>query len=152
MKKLLFIDDDPLILRTFNRFFKEEYTLYLCETGEEGIQILKKENVAIIICDIILPGIDGINFLRLGLCGHGIIDLRQQRFNRVLGGRGIEGDGGGFGIGTGLNRIHTGQITNFQLDGVDTVPARDIWDIEGYSCHGLLLWFENRLETKIANY
>ncbi|MGK9475615.1 response regulator [Melioribacter sp. OK-6-Me] len=60
MKTILIIEDDSL-LRT-NLYYllnKRDYRLLIASNGEEGIKIAREAHPDLIICDILMPGIDG---------------------------------------------------------------------------------------------
>ncbi len=61
MKKALVVEDnkDNLRLITY-ALSRSEYEVVSAETGEEGIELALKEKPQLIIMDIDLPGIDGI--------------------------------------------------------------------------------------------
>jgi len=64
--KILLIDDDELIRDSLSLFFRNEGChLIAVESAEEGIEALKKENYDIIISDHKLPGMSGLEFLKL---------------------------------------------------------------------------------------
>jgi two-component system, OmpR family, alkaline phosphatase synthesis response regulator PhoP len=59
--KILLVDDEPDILEFVGyNIRKEGYTLYTCSNGKDAIQTAKKEIPHLIILDIMMPGIDGI--------------------------------------------------------------------------------------------
>ncbi|MFC1857199.1 response regulator [Thermodesulfobacteriota bacterium] len=65
-KKMLLIDDDEWIRDSLCLFFEGEgCRLTALETAEEGLEALKEENYDVIIVDYKLPGMDGLEFLRL---------------------------------------------------------------------------------------
>ena len=59
---LLLVDDDEEILSFMNRQLMKDYTVYTATDGNEGIAVLKKEEVDLIISDLMMPGMDGITF------------------------------------------------------------------------------------------
>lgn len=64
-KKILFIEDERTLQRTFKEFFeKEKFILISAFDGESGLEIAKKEKPDLILLDIILPKKDGIEVLR----------------------------------------------------------------------------------------
>ena len=64
-KNLLIIDDDPDILELLNyRFSKEGYKVICVETGEKALKILKTKIPDLIILDIMLPGVDGLELIK----------------------------------------------------------------------------------------
>lgn len=65
MKSILIIDDDPLIRKTlFSHFSKREFEVLLAEDGEEGLQIYTENQPDLVILDIRLPDMDGLETLR----------------------------------------------------------------------------------------
>jgi len=65
MDKILMIDDDVQLTELVNEFLSSQhYEVITRHTPEEGLDFLKKKEVAIIILDIMLPGMDGFQVLR----------------------------------------------------------------------------------------
>ena len=59
--KILLVDDEPDILEFVGyNIRKEGYTLFTCSNGKDAIQTAKKIIPHLIILDIMMPGIDGI--------------------------------------------------------------------------------------------
>ena len=65
MKKILVIDDDFLI-RDFisNVLVRKKYDVVTAKSGEEGLKYLEKKSFDLVLSDIKLPGISGIDVLR----------------------------------------------------------------------------------------
>ena len=62
---VLIIEDDPEIRELLSfTMSREGWKLLLAKTGEEGLDLLKKENVNCILLDIMLPGMDGLKVLK----------------------------------------------------------------------------------------
>lgn len=62
--KLLFVDDEKNILVSLRRLFRKEgYELFLAESGAEGLEIIKKEAIDLIVSDMRMPNMDGAEFL-----------------------------------------------------------------------------------------
>jgi len=69
--KTLLIDDDEIIRDSLVLAFRNKGCYLLAvETAEEGLEALRKERFDIIIADYILPGMDGIEFLKLATRSH----------------------------------------------------------------------------------
>jgi DNA-binding NtrC family response regulator len=67
MKRVLAIDDDKLILWSLReRLSSEGYEVLLAETGEEGQYLLAQGGVDLVLLDLRLPDMDGMEFLRCG--------------------------------------------------------------------------------------
>jgi response regulator RpfG family c-di-GMP phosphodiesterase len=61
---LLFVDDEPNILRSLRRTFRGlEYEILLANSGAEGLAILAKSHVDLIVSDMRMPKMDGAQFL-----------------------------------------------------------------------------------------
>ena len=59
--KILLVDDEPDILEFVGyNIRKEGYTLFTCSNGKDAIQTAKKIIPHLVILDIMMPGIDGI--------------------------------------------------------------------------------------------
>ena len=64
--KLLVVDDESGILEEVRSFFEEEgFQVFLSESGEEGIQLVKKEKPDVMILDIKLPDMSGLLVLKV---------------------------------------------------------------------------------------
>jgi len=62
--KLLCVDDEKNILVSLKRLFrKDNYEIFLAEGGAEGLEIIEKEPIDIIISDMRMPNMDGAEFL-----------------------------------------------------------------------------------------
>lgn len=64
-KKLLLIDDDPnLILLVQDYLEFRGYAVTAAENGREALEILKEEVPDMIICDVMMPEMDGYTFVK----------------------------------------------------------------------------------------
>lgn len=64
--KLLVVDDENGILEEVQTFFEEEgYQVFVADSGEEGIQILKREKPDILLVDMKLPDMSGLLVLKV---------------------------------------------------------------------------------------
>src|SRR5712692_9541179 len=64
LPRILIIDDDKSLLESYTVLFEDEFQVYTAESGEMGLDLLRHEDVHIVLLDIRLPGIDGIEVLR----------------------------------------------------------------------------------------
>lgn len=85
MSKVLIIDDEASIRRTLKDILEyEKYEVHLAEDGIIGLDFYKQDKYDLVLCDIKMPGKDGIEVLeemtQLGdtpvvmISGHGTID------------------------------------------------------------------------------
>jgi DNA-binding NtrC family response regulator len=66
VKTILIIDDDDRLRRSFDRLLVEEgYDVLSAGSGEEGIAILKNNVPDTVVLDIKLPGMNGLEVLRI---------------------------------------------------------------------------------------
>jgi len=63
--KILIIDDEPLIRETLREFLTQEgFQTECASNAEEGLILVKKSRFDLALCDLQLPGMDGIQFLQ----------------------------------------------------------------------------------------
>ena len=85
MAKILIIDDEPGIRSTLGGILEDEgHLATLCESGEEGIARLARDEFDVVLLDLWLPGIDGLSVLErmrtaggppvIMISGHGSIE------------------------------------------------------------------------------
>jgi len=60
---ILFVDDEQHNLTSFNATFRREYKIFTALSGQEGIEIVKNNNIHLIITDQRMPEMTGIQFL-----------------------------------------------------------------------------------------
>ena len=82
---VLIVDDDAFMLKVLYRVLQNEYTLYQAGSAEEAVEVLRGRHVKAILCDHVLPGQNGLDFL---------ITLRQRnaRIKSVLFSAALETD------------------------------------------------------------
>lgn len=66
--KILVVDDDPIARDVvFSIISKEGYYVVSAKDGFEAIDIIRKENFDMLITDLVMPGIDGIELIKSSL-------------------------------------------------------------------------------------
>lgn len=64
--KLLVVDDENGILEEVKAYFEEEgFQVFVADSGEEGIQILKREKPDVLLVDMKLPDMSGLLVLKV---------------------------------------------------------------------------------------
>jgi CheY-like chemotaxis protein len=64
MAKILVIEDDPLISRMYQKIFTfEKYDVEMAENGEVGLQKVKANKPTLILLDIMMPKMNGLQVL-----------------------------------------------------------------------------------------
>ena len=85
MARILITDDEPSIRETLSQILADEgHRTTLCETGEEAIAQLARDEFDLVLLDLWLPGIDGLSVLErvrgaapppiIMISGHGSVD------------------------------------------------------------------------------
>jgi DNA-binding NtrC family response regulator len=62
--RVLIIDDDQGILEAFTVLLEEAFRVYTAASGQEGLAVFQHEDIDVVLLDIRLPDIDGIEVLR----------------------------------------------------------------------------------------
>ncbi|MCB0485710.1 MAG: sigma-54-dependent Fis family transcriptional regulator [Flavobacteriaceae bacterium] len=92
MSKILIVEDESAIRRVLRKIIEEENTAYEVEEAEdglEGIEMIKNNDYDLVLCDIKMPKMDGVEVLEkaqvikpeipfLMISGHGDLDTAVQ--------------------------------------------------------------------------
>lgn len=92
MSKILIIEDEASIRRVLHNILSEEFPKHQvldAEDGVKGLEILEKESIDLVLCDIKMPKMDGIEVLEKGkerspdthfimISGHGDLETAVQ--------------------------------------------------------------------------
>jgi len=61
---VLCIDDNPEVLKLMKMLLADDYDLELVSSAEKGLAFLKAKNPDLVLCDVMMPGMDGHAFAR----------------------------------------------------------------------------------------
>lgn len=65
LDRILIVDDEPLVLETLSEVLSSEgYPVSQAPDAREGLDVLAREPHALVLSDIRMPGMDGVEFLR----------------------------------------------------------------------------------------
>ncbi|MFA5954340.1 MAG: response regulator [Patescibacteria group bacterium] len=65
-KKILIIEDEAFLAEMYDTKFRDlGYTVILGHDGMQGVQLMKKERPDLVLLDIIMPGVDGYEVLKM---------------------------------------------------------------------------------------
>ena len=96
MASILIIDDEKAIRKTLSEILSfEDYKVEEASDGEEGLRKFKEKAYDVVLCDIKMPKIDGLEFLQkateanpdvpvIMISGHGNIETAVEAVKRVL--------------------------------------------------------------------
>lgn len=67
MKKILVVDDDTINRKLLNVLIKKmgDFTIIEAENGMEALNIIKNEPIDMVLLDIIMPVMDGVDLLKI---------------------------------------------------------------------------------------
>lgn len=89
-KRILIIDDEPMIVESVGYNLKQQgYEIITAGDGETGLKLAQSETVDLILLDLMLPGIDGLEICRI-LRQHSevpviMLTAKEAEIDRVLG-------------------------------------------------------------------
>ena len=85
-KPILVVDDEPGIRDSISKILqKQGYTVMTAGDGEEGITILRRHEISLVLTDLKMPKVDGVTLLRTAkaispeievimITGHGTVE------------------------------------------------------------------------------
>jgi response regulator RpfG family c-di-GMP phosphodiesterase len=98
--KVLLFDDEDNILKSIRRGLMEEpYQQFYAASGEEGLRILKENDIGLLVTDMRMPGMDGLELLKLAQ------EISPDTIRIILTGYSQ--------ISTILNAINQGQVFRY---------------------------------------
>jgi len=60
---ILAVDDEIGVIESFKLFLEDKYNLLTATSGEEALEKIEKENINLVLLDIIMPGMSGLEVL-----------------------------------------------------------------------------------------
>ena len=64
--KILVLDDEKIVLESVSRILEgEQYQVKTCRSGKEALEALKDDSFDILVTDLKMPGLDGIETIKL---------------------------------------------------------------------------------------
>ena len=65
-RAVLFVDDEEITLQALKRSLNDEvYDKFFAKSGKEALDILRQKEVHVIVVDMIMPGMDGLELLKI---------------------------------------------------------------------------------------
>lgn len=110
-RTVLFVDDEKEILNSLRRLLRtEQYNLLFAQNGVEALHLIEKEDVHVIVTDLGMPEMDGLELLR----------QVQERFNEIIR-LVFSGRGGRESI---LNAINGGNVYRYVVKPWDNMELK----------------------------
>ena len=60
---ILIVDDEENILKSLGRLLENGYRMFFADSGLKGLEVIKREDIHLVVSDHRMPGMDGIKFL-----------------------------------------------------------------------------------------
>ncbi len=65
VKKILLVDDEELVLRSVGKLLqKQGHDVVMARSGEEAISFVQKENIDLVVLDVRMPHMNGIEAVK----------------------------------------------------------------------------------------
>mgnify|MGYP000008856861 FL=1 len=61
---ILVVEDNEELLQLMTKLLKRDYNVFAAENGKEGITVLENEDIDLIVSDVMMPEMDGIEFCK----------------------------------------------------------------------------------------
>lgn len=58
--RILIVDDEPLVRRVLSLVLHREHDVVVAESGEEALALLEPGDVDVVLCDLMMPGMSGM--------------------------------------------------------------------------------------------
>jgi signal transduction histidine kinase len=91
-ERILIVDDEPQILASYSRVLRQRYEVDVAPSSQAALKLIRERSYALILCDVIMPGEDGVRFAErllsdhpeqanvLLFCTGGVLEAPQERF------------------------------------------------------------------------
>ncbi|MDE6572208.1 MAG: response regulator [Duncaniella sp.] len=76
---ILLVDDNMEYLEIISNILSDEYSVITADNGEKALEIIDKENIDLVVSDVMMPGIDGME-----LCRRIKSDIRRSHIPVIL--------------------------------------------------------------------
>ena len=64
-KRILIVDDEELIIKTLSKLLeRQKYEVLVAKSGQDALAIVEEEDFDLIIADVRMPGINGVETVR----------------------------------------------------------------------------------------
>lgn len=91
-ERILIVDDEPQIRASYSRVLRQRYEVDVAPSSQAALSLIRERSYALILCDVIMPGEDGVRFAErllaeypeqanvLLFCTGGVLEAPQERF------------------------------------------------------------------------
>lgn len=62
-KRVLYVDDEVINLELFKINFRNEFEIFIADSAQKGLEILKDEEIDVIISDLKMPHMNGMELI-----------------------------------------------------------------------------------------
>ena len=61
---ILLVEDNEELLQLMTKLLNRDYNVFTAENGKEGITVLENEDIDLIVSDVMMPEMNGIEFCK----------------------------------------------------------------------------------------
>lgn len=91
-ERILIVDDEPQIRASYSRVLRRRFEVDVAPSCQAALSLVRERSYALILCDVIMPGEDGVRFAEkllaehpeqanaLLFCTGGVLEAPQERF------------------------------------------------------------------------
>jgi CheY-like chemotaxis protein len=65
LRKVLIVDDDQIVLEVLKMMLSDYYNVITASNGKEAVEVYKRQKPDIVLMDILMPKMDGIEATRI---------------------------------------------------------------------------------------
>ena len=74
-RTILVVDDDEGMRDTLSAILKKDYEVRVAATGEEGLRVLEKADINLILLDVRMPGMSGLDVLKVVRENYSLVEV-----------------------------------------------------------------------------
>ena len=63
-ENILIVDDQREILNSLKRLFKNDFNIFVAQSGQQGLHLIRQKPFAVVVSDQRMPRMDGVTFLK----------------------------------------------------------------------------------------
>ena len=62
--QILIVEDDPFLFKVMQKWLESSYKVFMAETAEAGLEIMRQNTIHLVYTDLELPGMNGVDLIK----------------------------------------------------------------------------------------